>query len=257
MLGVQSCKHFGCQRSHPMILGFGHPSGAMEDGARGKILVFKQWKWTDYYINYVESVYSRVNCSSWANKKVVLWCKGWILSAVQNAWQDEFFQGPKIFLRLTLCWKNLKWKVVPKKANIWPCARFLTPILTLEYNSPRKITSIMVLRRVFFGFLHKKRLAGRIFSEGRNFFTIDPMLEKSQVKSGPQKGPNLTVCRASHPNFDTWIQFSRRRNQMTTWENTMQPLYTRKRFLNFVRTKYVLTKALYVHNWIQVPSLWS
>ena len=50
MLGVQSCKHFGCQRSHPMILGFGHPSGAMEDGARGKILVFKQWKWTDYYI---------------------------------------------------------------------------------------------------------------------------------------------------------------------------------------------------------------
>ena len=50
MLGVQSCKHFGCQRSHPMILGFGHPSGALEDGARGKILVFKQWKWTDYYI---------------------------------------------------------------------------------------------------------------------------------------------------------------------------------------------------------------
>ena len=50
MIGVQSCKHFGCQRSHPMILGFGHPSGALEDGARGKILVFKQWKWTDYYI---------------------------------------------------------------------------------------------------------------------------------------------------------------------------------------------------------------
>ena len=178
MLGVQSCKHFGCQRSHPMILGFGHPSGAMEDGARGKILVFKQWKWTDYYINYVESVYSRVNCSSWANKKVVLWCKGWILTAVQNAWWDKFFQGPKIssekwshkkskfdhvpgfppqfwhrnpilhkkshlyrvsegffsasfiksgwrdeffqgakiFLRLTLCWKNFKWKVVPQKA---------------------------------------------------------------------------------------------------------------------------------------------
>ena len=36
MIGVQSCKHFGCQRSHPMILGFRHPSGALEDGARGK-----------------------------------------------------------------------------------------------------------------------------------------------------------------------------------------------------------------------------
>ena len=34
------------------------------------------------------------------------------------------------------------------------------------------------------------------------------MLEKSQVKSGPQKSPNLTVCRVSHPNFDTGIQFS-------------------------------------------------
>ena len=39
MLGVQSCKHFGCQRSHPTILGFGHPSGALEDGAREKFLV--------------------------------------------------------------------------------------------------------------------------------------------------------------------------------------------------------------------------
>ena len=35
MIGVQSCKHFGCQRSHPTILGF----GALEDGAREKFLV--------------------------------------------------------------------------------------------------------------------------------------------------------------------------------------------------------------------------
>ena len=36
MIGVQSCKHFGCQRSQPTILGFRHPSGALEDGARGR-----------------------------------------------------------------------------------------------------------------------------------------------------------------------------------------------------------------------------
>ena len=39
MIGVQSCKHFGCQRSQPTILGFGHPSGALEHGARGTILI--------------------------------------------------------------------------------------------------------------------------------------------------------------------------------------------------------------------------
>ena len=131
MIGVQSCKHFGCQRSHPMILGFGHPSGAMEDGARGKILVFRQWKWTEYYINYVESVYSRVQ--------------------IQFSTQNPIYKGSqKGFFRLP-----------------------------------------------------SQKVAGKM-----NFFTIDPMLEKSQVKSGPQKSPNLTVCQVSHPNFDTGIQFS-------------------------------------------------
>ena len=37
MIGVQSCKHFGCQRSQPMILGFRHPSGALGDGTREEI----------------------------------------------------------------------------------------------------------------------------------------------------------------------------------------------------------------------------
>ena len=35
MLGVQSYKHFGCQRSQPMILSK-HPSGALENKARRK-----------------------------------------------------------------------------------------------------------------------------------------------------------------------------------------------------------------------------
>ena len=84
----------------------------------------------------------------------------------------DFFRGMKFFLRLTLCWKkeNLKWKVVPQKAQIWPCAGFPTPISTPESDSPRKITSIKGLGRVFFGFLHKMCLAGRIFSEGTKFF---------------------------------------------------------------------------------------
>ena len=38
MIGVQSCKHFGCQRSQPTILGFRHPSGALEDGVGGNFL---------------------------------------------------------------------------------------------------------------------------------------------------------------------------------------------------------------------------
>ena len=97
----------------------------------------------------------------------------------KNAWRDEFFQGHKIFLRLTLCWKNLKWKVVPQKAQICPCSGFLTPISTPESDSPRKITSIKGLGRVFFGFLHKKRLAGRIFSEGTKFFYDWPHSEYS------------------------------------------------------------------------------
>ena len=63
MIGVQSCKHFGCQRSQPTILGFGHPSGALEDGARGTILikgtiftcrVLKQWNLT-LEVNYWKS----------------------------------------------------------------------------------------------------------------------------------------------------------------------------------------------------------
>ena len=36
MLGVQSCKHFGWSSE---ALGFGHPSGALEDGARGKLVM--------------------------------------------------------------------------------------------------------------------------------------------------------------------------------------------------------------------------
>ena len=89
----------------------------------------------------------------------------------------DFFQGHKFFLRLTLCWKNIKWKVVPKKAQIWPCAGFPTPISTPESNSPRKNTSIKGLGTVFFGFLHKKCLAGRIFSEEWNFFYEWPYVE--------------------------------------------------------------------------------
>ena len=38
MIGVQSCKHFGCQRSQSTFLDFRHPSGALEDGARGHSL---------------------------------------------------------------------------------------------------------------------------------------------------------------------------------------------------------------------------
>ena len=45
-----------------------------------------------------------------------------------------------------------------------------------ESDSPQKITSINGLGRVFFGFLHKKWLAGRILFAAQNFFTIDPML---------------------------------------------------------------------------------
>ena len=137
-------------------------------------------------------------------------------SFIKNALRDEFFQGLKIFLRLTLCWKNLKWKVVPQKAQIWPCAGFPTPISTPESDSPRKTTSIDGLGRVFFGFLHKKRLAGRILFAAQNFFTIDPMLEKSQVKSGPQKSPNWPVFRVSQPSFDTGIRFSTK-NHIYKW----------------------------------------
>ena len=144
MLGVQSCKHFGCQRSHPMILGFGHPSGAMEDGARGKILVFKQWKWTDYYINYVESVYIRVQIQFSTQNPIYKGSqKGFFrLPSQKTPGGTDFFRGRFFLKKLTLCWKNLKWKVVPKKAQIWPCAGFLTPISTPESNSPRKLTSI-------------------------------------------------------------------------------------------------------------------
>ena len=60
--------------------------------------------------------------------------------------------------------------MVPKKAQICPCSGLLTPISTPESDSPRKITSIKGLGRFFFSFLHKKRLAGQIFSEGTNFF---------------------------------------------------------------------------------------
>merc|ERR1712001_28118 len=91
---------------------------------------------------------------------------------------------------------------------------FPTPISTPESNYPRKITSIKGLGTIFFGFLHKKCLAGRIFSGAQNFFTIDPMMGKSQVKSGPPKSPNLTVCRVSHPNFDTGIQFSTKKTHL-------------------------------------------
>ena len=75
MIGVQSCKHFGCQRSHPTILGFGHPSGALEDGAREKFLVpgtilscgaLKQWKCTDYDPMWSLCILSRVKCKSFS-----------------------------------------------------------------------------------------------------------------------------------------------------------------------------------------------
>ena len=164
------------------ILGFGHPSGAMENGARGKILVFKQWKWTDYYINYVESVYRRVQIQFSTQNPIYKGSQNGFFGFLHKKWLARwiFYDWPYVL-------KNLKWRVVPKKAQIWPCAGFLSSVSTPESDSPRKITSIKGLGTVFFGFLHKKRLAGRIFSEGRNFFTIDPMLEKSQVKSGPKK----------------------------------------------------------------------
>ena len=78
MIGVQSCKHFGCQRSHPTILSCGHPSDALEDGARENILVpgtifscmaLKQWKLTDYYPVWNLSVHSRLNCESFSLTK--------------------------------------------------------------------------------------------------------------------------------------------------------------------------------------------
>ena len=97
MIGVQSCKHFGCQRSHPTILGFGHPSGALEDGAREKFLVpgtifscgaLKQWKCTDYDPMWSLCILSRVKCESFSllagQKKVVQFCsEGRILSGGQ------------------------------------------------------------------------------------------------------------------------------------------------------------------------------
>ena len=154
-------------------------------------------------------------CICWQNLKfsqtLTLWsCLGWpkFWSMLHAAGHTSFGISEDYFCGVTLCWKNLKWIVVPKKAQIWPCFGFPTPISTPESNSPRKNTSIKGLGTVFFGFLHKKCLAGRIFSGVIIFFMIDPMMGKSQVKSGPQKSPNLTVCRVSHPNFDTGIQFS-------------------------------------------------
>ena len=46
-----------------------------------------------------------------------------------------------------------------------------------------------------------KCLAGRIFSGAQNFFTIDPMLEKSQVKSGPPKKPKFDRVSGFPPQF--------------------------------------------------------
>ena len=113
----------------------------------------------------------------------------------------DFFRGRFFFKKLTLCWKNLKWKVVLQKAQIWPCAGFLTPISTPESNSPRKLTSIEGLGTVFFGFLHKMCLAGRIFSEGRNFFTIDPMLEKISIEKWSPKKPKFDHVPRLSPQF--------------------------------------------------------
>ena len=150
--------------SRPTILGFGHPSGALEDGARGKILVFKQWKWTDYYIMWSLCIVESTVLARQTKK----------LSKFEV--RDEFCQQYKM----------------PGGTNFFRGTKFF-------YDWPYLGC---------FDFLLRKWLAGQIFLGAQNFFTIDPVLEKSQVKSGPQKSPNLTVWRVSHPNFDTGIQFS-------------------------------------------------
>ena len=59
------------------------------------------------------------------------------------------------------------------------------------------------------------------------------MMEKSQVKSGPPKSPNLTVCRVSHPNFDTRIQFFKEDFE----ENIQHGMKIVEKFLNESETQ--------------------
>ena len=157
MLGVQSCKHFGCQRSHPMILGFRHPSGALEDGARGKILVFKQWKWS---LCTVESTVLARQTKKLSKFEVRdEFCQQYKMPGGTN-----FFRGT--FLRLTLCWKNLKWKVVPKKAQIWLCAGFYDwPYVESMYSSRKKFVPYFFLELYTVKALRWNKIYGTLWNK--------------------------------------------------------------------------------------------
>ena len=97
--------------------------------------------------------------------------KGFLrLPSKKRGWRDEFFHVAKIFLRLTLCWKKSQVKSGPQKSpNLTICrvshSSFDTGIQFSTQNHIYKLS-----RKGFFGFLHKKCLAGQIFSEGGKIF---------------------------------------------------------------------------------------
>ena len=106
MIGVQSCKHFGCQRSQPTILGFRHPSGALEDGARGKFRskvqffslgVFKQWNWTDYYVMWSLCIVESTVLARQTKKLSKFEVRDQFCQQYKMPGGTNFFRGTKFF----------------------------------------------------------------------------------------------------------------------------------------------------------------
>ena len=100
MIGVQSCKHFGCQRSQPT---FGHPSGASDQGGQF-------WSEVQFFCRALKQQYLTFEVTYLLTVVIDFRIKGLVrdfLTSFIKCGAKQLLKRTRVFCGVTLCWKCL------------------------------------------------------------------------------------------------------------------------------------------------------